>query len=154
MSDDLAAFLLACVAEDKQAAQKATPGPWRAVEMYDDRFHVDASTSTATALRHLAEWPVDQMKNVVCESSRGDIEPADARHIANWHPQRVLDECDVRRKVILVCLAAINAAEMKEDPSCGDVGEQTLRLLSLLYTERPGYREEWKPGHGTRQLAP
>lgn len=62
-----------------------------------------------------------------------------AEHIARHNPTRILAEVDAKRRMI----GRINshAAIMSWDEVHGDL----LRSLALPYSDRPGYREEWRP---------
>ncbi|MGV2914483.1 DUF6221 family protein [Streptomyces alfalfae] len=93
-----------------------------------------------------------------CDDAVVSVTPENAdadgvgRHVAEHDPARVLREIDATRQL----LALHEPAEMEYVD--GDVcmacdvrgGEpfypcKTLRLLTLPYADRPGYREEWRP---------
>jgi hypothetical protein len=78
-----------------------------------------------------------------------------ANYIARHNPARVLREIDAKRR-IMECHEPWTASN--GDTICGRCGRehidgrpgghfpcQTLRLLALPYSDRPGYREEWRP---------
>jgi hypothetical protein len=70
-------------------------------------------------------------------------------HIATWDPARVLAECDVKRRIIAQhepedCWCGEDATELIPRPATGRACSH-LRLLALPYSDRPGYREEWRP---------
>jgi hypothetical protein len=83
--------------------------------------------------------------------SRDEGQPiAWKRHVWNWSPMRVLDECDAKRRIVeehaggggsicSVCADGMWNLERASLPC------QTLRLLALPYADHPDYREEWKP---------
>lgn len=64
MSDDLAEFLLARIAEDEQLARMATPGSWHAVEMYPDCHYIEARWDP---VRVLAECKAKRLVIDVCQ---------------------------------------------------------------------------------------
>jgi hypothetical protein len=91
------------------------------------------------------------------------VEKAEDRaHIAAHDPARVLREIDAKRGLLKLLLseghAALRPGGSTEiycgaDYGAGDPCEcgrdermsQCLRLLALPYSDRPGYREEWRP---------
>lgn len=87
--------------------------------------------------------------------------------LAEWDPDRLLLECDTKRRIIEMHkpteafppgeeLTYPNAANLCQHCGPGDNWEAEqepyghypcdhLRLMALPYRERDGYREEWKP---------
>lgn len=134
MSGELAAFLLARIDDDEQMAREATPGPWRAAEMYPECFYVQA----------------DSDRNVASESSYGNIEPADVGHIVRWNPARILAGCKAKRGIIKLhardheCSTYDHHGEVDSCTWVIDVCS-TLQLLALPYADHPDYRQEWRP---------
>jgi len=124
------------------------------------QIHTDASL----AREALADW---------VEGPEGDEMAAQpdsiliGGHLVRWSPRRVLDECEVKRKILaLHCptepaypgdeLTYPNAANLCQHCGPGDNWQaeqepfaalpcQHLRLLALPYADRDGYREEWRP---------
>lgn len=100
----------------------------------------------------LASWLLDQ----IAEDERvaGDLAadgyPKHGRRVLSvqgtleipwpdrWNPVRVLAECDAKRRII----ASFEGLRYDEAHVLAD---RVLRLLALPYSDRPGYREEWKP---------
>lgn len=83
-------------------------------------------------------------------------------HAARHDPARVLREVDAKRQLLALHEPSRNVgADSNEDDSSafvvccglcqvgvvqdGDWPCETLRLLALPYSDRPGYREEWRP---------
>ena len=70
-----------------------------------------------------------------------------SRHIVNWDPARALAEVDAKRRLLdLHPYAGMLSAPESCEPCAAHPGPcATLRLLTLPYADRPGYREEWRP---------
>jgi hypothetical protein len=70
-------------------------------------------------------------------------------HIARHDPARVLREVDSLRKIVDDLAAVIADDEGMGYYSDGHSGlataKRTLRLLAAIFSDRPGYREEWRP---------
>ncbi len=137
---DLVLWLRAQLDEDQRIAEAAEPGPWRV-----DGYKVYAS------------HPVDK----VVSSSES------ANHIAGHDPNRVLREIDAKRALLAEYITTIEhmgkiaetlsrlrgkdqnplVSEMEWSSAIHkrDALHGVLRLLALPYTDRPGYREEWRP---------
>jgi hypothetical protein len=61
-----------------------------------------------------------------------------AEHIARWDPARALAEVEAKRQLL----------DLAEFIGCADgfdVENMICELLAAPYTDRPGYREEWRP---------
>jgi hypothetical protein len=75
----------------------------------------------------------------------------DVRHIARHDPARVLRDVKAFRKIIDYCASAIEVGRIPEgatwsdDAAGAEVGEVVLRHLAAIFSDRPGYREEWRP---------
>lgn len=87
-----------------------------------------------------AFWKVTNHKGHLVARQLG---PADAEHIAAHDPARVLREIDAKRQ--LLALHGEGASDLfcghcEHEPPC-----PTLRLVTLPYSDRPGYREDWRP---------
>lgn len=132
---DLAAWLLACIEADRDAATAASPGPWHPNAEQDEVLAVDDET--------------------VCDGfalSNNQLR-ATVGHIVAWDPARVLVECDTKRQVIelhqpTTLTGTVDGREVAESRcvKCADRYPcQTLRLQTLPFVERDGYREEWRP---------
>ncbi|WP_405888851.1 DUF6221 family protein [Streptomyces sp. NBC_01136] len=152
MTDDLPEWLRTQLDEDERIAKDATPGPWwhnpgkqwlgpDAFEKYDLRQgeefvgyggpHPFTGAVASTG-------PASNMQGM-----------KDAAFIAAHDPARVLREIDAKRKLIETITRRYEASKASStSTSLGAewvVRADVLRLLALPYTDRPGYREEWRP---------
>lgn len=151
VTDDLAVWLLACIAEDEQIATndgRVKPAEWTAL-------------ATGPESDWSAPWEVLRVGGVAFRAVDHE-----ARHAANWDPKRVLAECDTKRRIIEMhkpesWMSWDDDAEVETEmqyclkcaigASCSCCLEEedkvwpcdTLKLLALPYADRPGYREEW-----------
>ncbi|MCX4993825.1 DUF6221 family protein [Streptomyces longwoodensis] len=128
--DELVAWLRAQLDEDERTAQAASPGPWYVNAEHDEVMAVDDVTVAegfALSGRQLR---------------------ATVDHIARHDPARVLREIDTKRRLLDLhrpyvpepnqsCLGCAGGIMFSSCP--------VVRLLALSYTDRPGYREEWRP---------
>jgi len=123
----LTEFLLARIAEDEQAANEATDGPWRydptKVNAIDRGEAVFAGETGANATTIASTGPPYDMQSMF-----------DAVHIARHDPARVLAECEAKRAIVFL-----------SEHGCGDDYQRVQQALALPYADRPGYRLEWKP---------
>lgn len=145
MSDDLVEWLTARIAEDEERAREmliAFPTPWE----LSDRGWMAKLTADGPAFRQLAsleQWPGQPD----C-SWLGDF----IRHLDGWNPDRVLVECDSKRRIIAEVVPEIDALDDQIEGEWGHGGsgphEESrllLKLMALPYVDREGYREEWRP---------
>lgn len=121
MSDDLVQFLRARLDEDVEVAANASPGPW----------HVNAESDEVLA--------ADDITVAEGFALSGRQLRATTAHVARHDPARVLAEVEAKRRMI--ARIRYHAELMGWDEVHGDL----LRLLASPYTDRPGYREEWRP---------
>lgn len=124
---DLTAWLLAQIATDERVADRA----------------LDVSTD----LGHQASWS---------SFAAGDVVDEAIAQIEAWSPARVLAECEAKRRIVDLhpvvgdnvcdtCVVGMRgyplvANSKPERWPCG-----TLRALALVYADRPGYQEFWRP---------
>lgn len=158
---DLAAWLLARIAEDEQAARDAS---WRSADW--------------SVAERRAVWGEDPGETVlaagkpVAELPGGGGGALVAEHIARWDPVRVLAECESKRALIAETIATRHlvvagdcwftcpaATQEREGETCCnddrrgdpcDCGrdwkvDRLLRLLALPYAGCDGYDEAWRP---------
>jgi hypothetical protein len=138
VSEGLVEWLKAQLAEDERVAREALQGPLE--ERWRSSYHLVKQRGyiNATELRDM----------VIAESKIGT-----ARHIARWDPSRVLREVEAKRKIIKLHPLTTYT---DEEPGYSQVlndhvcpGDQTpcetLRLLALPYSDRPGFQENWRP---------
>ncbi|WP_449342267.1 DUF6221 family protein [Streptomyces aurantiogriseus] len=133
--------------EDERIARTATQGPWSvdSGEYAEAIYAADRTTAVVAGGRWGGEASV-------FESTE------DALHIAAHDPVRVLREIDAKRQLLTTYEAAKRNSELPHPefvqgvypPAVFVSGyasalEYALRLLVLVYGDRPGYREEWRP---------
>jgi hypothetical protein len=134
----LVEFLLARLAEDQAAAQRALPGPWELQGEPRETQVFSAPTGVSVAVGWLR----------------------DLGHIARHDPARVLAEVAAKRRIVDEHWEPTSpfddwptSTPGRHCPTCWDQGERlhqrfpcpTLRLLALPYAGHPDYLEEWKP---------
>jgi hypothetical protein len=84
-----------------------------------------------------------------------------SRHIVNWDPARALAEVDAKRRILdlhapstdhksrAVCQHCSELCHSRSGLGCDDPDAPypcpTVQLVALPYTDRAGYREEWRP---------
>jgi Family of unknown function (DUF6221) len=126
--DDLADFLLARIAEDEAMARHAA--------LRDPAWSI-AEPSPAL-------WGDDPRDSVVLAGGKpiASCNPEYggglvAEHIAHWDPERVIAECEAKRRVVeQFSLTRTMTGTAAVTP--------LLRLLGLPYADHPDYREEWR----------
>jgi hypothetical protein len=121
---DLAAWLLARIAEDEAAARAAADEIAHLAEMWDE----DDSDRWG--------W-VEWSKPGASITRQGPV----ADQVARWDPARVLAECDAKRRIVVSCQGMQTAVV----PMAAYLATVTLRSLALPYADAPGWREEWRP---------
>ncbi|MFI9200191.1 DUF6221 family protein [Streptomyces sp. NPDC053048] len=132
MSVDLEAFLRARFDEDERVASAATPGPWR--------YNPDKVWNLPG--QHFGEEFVaaGTVDKPICVAGTGPADDpksmADAAHIAQHDPARVLAEVEAKRRLI---------EDTWGGPDHEDMWLHHMRLLALPYVDHPDYREEWRP---------
>jgi len=161
-------FLRARIAEDEQAANEATDGPWRydptKVNAIDRGEAVFAGETGANATTIASTGPPYDMQSMF-----------DAVHIARHDPARVLAGCEAKRKIIAFHESWPTLVQMpaKFEPiKDGDLDNYTYRMsqeiawlttreyvarfgidpptapmlaaLALIYSDHPDYDEEWR----------
>lgn len=65
-------------------------------------------------------------------------------HAVALDPARVLAECDAKRRIVAECSYQIDN-DFGAMATTKLLARFTLKALALPYTDRPGYREEWRP---------
>ncbi|MCM1943163.1 DUF6221 family protein [Streptomyces sp. G3] len=134
--DDLVQWLRAQLDDDERTARMA------AEELGDGWYYDDGFV--------LARREDD----MVATGSQDFLEREHGQHIARHDPSRVLREIDAKRQ--LLDLHSVGGGhECSTRDARGDIDHctwvmgseacTTLRLLALPYTDRPGYRDEWRP---------
>jgi len=150
MTGDLVEWIRAQLAVDEQKATAATPGPWR---HNPDKVWRKPGTSWFEE----AVFAGPAGKDAITVAGTGETDDVqsmrDAEHIALHDPARVLREVEAKRKVIELYEYAVAAWLLDRDkpnPPTVHLGEKAmaeavLQALALPYSDRPGYREEWRP---------
>ncbi len=91
-------------------------------------------------LATVEEWPV-RTGWLMPRTYANDIiemDSAAAGHIARWDPSRVLREVEAKRRLI-------DYADQAHEDNPWVGWRQVIVLLALPYSDRPGYRDEWRP---------
>lgn len=159
---DLAAFLLARIAEDEAVARAAGEGEWSAEGR--DVWRV-SPIATVTIVYGIPEHESGAQTHEI------------GQHIARHDPARVLAECEAKRRIVewhknwpvlvesqptiepidrpgdpmsLAYRASQQIAWMTEREYVARFGSEPptspiLRLLALPFVDHPDYRQEWKP---------
>jgi hypothetical protein len=133
MTPGLAEFLLVRVSEDRALAEEALRGRrWvHVIEGHTDRVELEFG------------------EGVVCSAQH----QAFASHIANWDPERVLAECEVKRRLIdpQIRTARVMDEVVRDDEleyaiarTAAESFNFTAKLMALPYDDHPDYREEWR----------
>ena len=167
--DDLVTWLTAQLDDDERVARAATAGPWRhspdkhwrkpGTAWFEEAVFAGATGASATCVAGTGET--------------GDRQSmADAEHIARHDPARVLRDVEVKRQILdihgiiwrsigwlerdgdvldeayeelPVCVACVAKHSSFPTRDAVPVGPcRYVRLLASPYSDRPGYREEWK----------
>lgn len=148
MADDLVKFLRARLEDIERKALAATTGPWR----HNPSTHW---RKPGTSWFEEAVFAGPAGAEAICVAGTGESDDpqsmADAEHIAENDPARVLAEVDAKRRIISqhipvgygnVCLSYCHTRlpMQQQDWPC-----LTLRLVALPYADHPDYRPEWAP---------
>jgi len=137
MSDDLVAFVRACLDEDERAIL--------------DHWDSDGRARIATM------WTGGEPGYTTVASDQGDgawvadgREVVDARHVlVLFDPARVLAEVAAKREQLRICVAAMEAGEIPEHATWSDhaagaeVARDMVAVMAQPFAGRPGWREEW-----------
>jgi hypothetical protein len=119
VTSELANFLLARIAEDEEVALQSAesyPGVWT----WDRKRQGDVAC--------------DGHYSVLYQDSTDD---SSTPHILRWQPQRVLVECEAKRKAVQQLLGWPD-----KDVEHWAIYE-AVAFLALPYANHPDYREEW-----------
>lgn len=119
----LTEFLLARIAEDESAARAAIP---------EGAYPHFGETA--------AEECVEMAKSEGCAAEG-------YRHLRRWLPDRVLADCEAKRKVVELH-SENDTTPSRYELECWNCREDypctTLRLLAPVYASHPDYREAWR----------
>lgn len=165
VTDDLVSWLPMQVDEDERMARAATPGPWwhnpgkawlnpEAFEAYD--------RSKGEEFVGYGESPFSGCIAATGPASHAQS-MADAEHIARHNPVPALREVEFKRRILAIhrrradvtgepggtfdnCCDGCGYGGICDDPNVEDISDcPELRAMGAIYTDRPGYREEWRP---------
>lgn len=172
MTDDIAQFLLARIAEVEAVAKAATPGPWRSE---------DGQLTGADEFGNRVSLIEGSAYVGIPGSGEIRIEAGDVEHITRHEPTSVLARCEADRAIVEEHSRAYVLREdlppeltpvetsRRSDSAVVEVHfgtggvelmnyqtyrerfmepappSKTLRLLALPHATHPDYREEWKP---------
>jgi hypothetical protein len=109
----------------------------------------DQRIAEATARMWAPEPPVYEWDTKVARLEDAGWEPQEVatldRHVVRWDPARVLREVEAKRRILDDYERY--AAERRRAMGGWDSREVSpiLTALALPYSDRPGYREEWRP---------
>lgn len=131
MTDDLAGFMLARIAEDEEVARGAAGVPWETM-----RWPGGSQVLVAASAIRNEKWRLGKLGHVATVEHTHDVD-----HIARHDPARVLAECDAKRRIVE---QYIDAVKGRKWATCTAL-ERVLPVLALPYADHPDYREEWRP---------
>lgn len=119
----LTEFLLARIAEDEADARAASTGH---VWTWDD----DHETLSSDAQTQFGR------ECIIDTEGANPPGPAPGAHIARWDPDRVLAECEAKRRIM--------EDATNQHTSCVEL-DWVVQVLASVYADHPDYREEWRP---------
>lgn len=140
--ENLPAFLLARIAEDESTARAA-------VKVVDSRETAGWYWSDAGDAVFLDGTSVP----IACGPWKQLMDQPSARHIVRNDPERVLADCDAKRRILDAHGSAQDAATAAahDDPARSvrlgavDVLGRVLRFMAVPYADHPTYNPEWMP---------
>lgn len=165
MTDDLVRWLCTQLDEDERIARAASgstvvgePGSWNSAPGGDEweasRTDCDED-ELLVALRPGLPRPPDVMSGKwgavvdfkpAFEDPRVSSPLPQFEHAARHDPARVLREIEAKRRILYLAvqLPKVTASTDMFDNN-RDAWREVIKQLSVSYTDRPGYREEWRP---------
>lgn len=144
---NLTDFLLARIAEDEGVARAAAERPLRGDERYRLRSIYEPPPIQERVDGVRVSW---YRSDDGWSGSDGGSFPAGQAHFEHFGPERVLAECEAKRRIVELHAGAHecsvyakgevdNCAWVESDETCS-----TLSLLALPYASHPDYDEAWK----------
>lgn len=136
---DLAAFILARIAEDEEAARAATAGPWLAA-------------TPSGPKRRKQQYSVLGVESLRGQGEKGALavfaglnqhRADDAEHAARHDPARMLAQCTALRAVVESYVEREEDSEAVRDPDYWDV-PIVLEHLASIWAEHPDYDPAWR----------
>jgi hypothetical protein len=73
-----------------------------------------------------------------------EMDASAAGHIVRWDPARVLREVEAKRRIVDSFAAGMEFEPLRRGTEQYAIVRMVLKLLALPYSDRPGFREEWK----------
>jgi hypothetical protein len=155
VSDDMAAFLAARLDEDETAAKALESGDWG-----QSPWAVTECSGFCPCIVYQGEYkPVLEAQVPLIQYIADAEAPEYAAHIARHDPARVLREVAAKRAILAVHSPGYPVTYPKPSgqPTCAVCHsggwdwdpEQwpcpTVRALAAIYSNHPGYRQEWAP---------
>lgn len=127
-------FLLARIAEDEAVARAASPAPWSypGIESVAGGTLYDKTRRIADVAY---EQPSDHDGSVVRHLLVPEAD-ANGAHIARHDPDRVLAECEAKRRIVAEC-----AASLADDIG---PGEFVLLELATIYADHHDFDPAWR----------
>ncbi|WP_416476984.1 DUF6221 family protein [Streptomyces sp. LKA04] len=127
---ELVVWLRAQLDEDERIARAATAGPWTQSGIGEYGWGVSFSVPGAGV-----------------EADDSDQGRADADHIAEHDPARVLREIDAKRLAIdhyqRIFQHAVDGADSYVRIAAAL--SRQIQIMASVYADRPGYRQSWRP---------
>lgn len=142
--NDLGSWLLQQIAEDERRA-KAPP--------LASSWHRGDGSSEYFATHVVYPLDGDDLEDERKREALGIVTQHDeaAIHIDAWDPDRVLADCDAKRRIVEWHREETLPDGVPTRTGLCDICMNwswpcdTLRLLALPYADRPGYMQEWRP---------
>ena len=137
---ELPDFLLARIAEDEAAARAA----FQPVEEQQVGGWYWSNAGDAVLLDRTPD-------PVACGPWEQLMHQPSAHHVVRWDPERVVAECDAKRRLVDECTAALEgpplrrkllASTVNRDRGRRELADPALRLLALPYADHADYRRE------------
>jgi hypothetical protein len=83
-----------------------------------------------------------QTRGPITDDLRADPDDHRVAHMFLWSPDRVLAECEARRRIVEDYLAQLDSHRSGWDARTPR--DISVRALGLPYTGHPGYRDDWR----------
>jgi hypothetical protein len=136
---NVAEFLLARIQEDEAAVYAAdSDGEYRIAWVMITQPDGGLRYATVASDHRDDEWCADGV------NLRGALRQMREPEIV-FDARRVLAECDAKRRIIGQCQMALKEYDEMPYGGAAWLGDDTLKLLALPYSDHPDYQPEWKP---------
>ena len=118
------------------------------------QVQADADVINA-AVRRTNAWSRLDVPWLKVKRTQPELRKADETLLAVWDPDRLLAECDTKRRIIETYQGAVFTQECHPEYEGNNGYVQALcdvlRLMAVVYKDRPGYVAEGAPdGRGAR----